>query len=254
MALLELSHINKRFGGLHAVNDVSFSVDKGRIKGLIGPNGAGKTTLFNLVSGALKADAGSILFKGAPIQNRPPHRIASRGILRTFQNLKLFAKMTVLENVMVGMHAKTGAGMASGMLRLPRSRREEKRIREQSLAVLEKLGAAHLASVDAHNLSFGQQRSVELARALAGEPELLLLDEPAAGLTMKETESLGETILAIRESGVTILLVEHDMSLVMNVSDDICVLSFGQVIAQGNPREIQKNPEVVRVYLGDEDA
>jgi branched-chain amino acid transport system ATP-binding protein len=254
MPLLEIAHLHRSFGGLHAVNDVSFTVEKGGIKGLIGPNGAGKTTMFNLISGALRSDAGTVHFKRTPIHNRPPHAIASLGILRTFQNIKLFAKMNVLENVMVGRHAKSGAGFASAMLRLPRSRTEDKRIRQRSLAVLEMLGIAHLAGADAQSLAFGQQRHVELARALAGEPELLLLDEPAAGLNMHETEKLGETILSIRDRGVTILLVEHDMSLVMNVSDDLCVLSFGELIAQGKPREIQKNPEVVRVYLGDDNA
>jgi branched-chain amino acid transport system ATP-binding protein len=254
MPLLEIAHLHRSFGGLHAVNDVSFTIEKGCIKGLIGPNGAGKTTLFNLISGALRSDAGAVHFKGTPIHGRPPHAIASLGILRTFQNIKLFAKMNVLENVMVGRHSRSGAGFASAMLRLPRSRKEDKRICEQSLAVLEMLGIAHLAGADAQSLAFGQQRHVELARALAGEPELLLLDEPAAGLNMHETEKLGETILSIRDRGVTILLVEHDMSLVMNVSDDLCVLSFGELIAEGKPREIQKNPEVVRVYLGDDNA
>lgn len=254
MALLEISHLNRRFGGLHAVNDVGFSVKQGMIRGLIGPNGAGKTTLFNLISGAIRSDSGTILFGGKPIHTCAPHTIASFGIMRTFQNIKLFAKMNVLENVMVGMHVRSRAGFISGIFSLPRSRKEEYRIRERSLAVLGMLGIAHLAHVDAQSLAFGQQRYVELARALAGEPVLLLLDEPAAGLNMQETEKLAETIRGIRDAGVTILLVEHDMSLVMNVSDEITVLSFGRMIAEGKPREIQKNPEVVRVYLGDDNA
>jgi branched-chain amino acid transport system ATP-binding protein len=254
MPLLEISHLHRSFGGLHAVNDVSFSVTQGAIKGVIGPNGAGKTTLFNLISGAIRPDSGSVVFDGKPIHHLPPHRIAGSGIMRTFQNIKLFAKMTVLENVMIGRHTRSRAGMLSGILGLPHSRREEKEIREQSLALLDTLGIAHLAAADAQSLSFGQQRHVELARALAGEPALLLLDEPAAGLTMQETARLGETIRAIRDKGITILLVEHDMSLVMDVSDEICVLSFGRLIAEGAPRDIQKNREVVRVYLGDENA
>ncbi len=254
MSFLEISHLNKRFGGLHAVNDVSFSVIRGAIKGVIGPNGAGKTTMFNLISGAIRPDSGSVVFDGKPIHRLPPHRIAGSGIMRTFQNIKLFTKMTVLENVMIGRHTRSRAGMLSGILGLPHSRREEKEIREQSLALLDMLGIAHLAAADAQSLSFGQQRHVELARALAGEPALLLLDEPAAGLTMQETARLGETMRAIRDRGITILLVEHDMSLVMDVSDEICVLSFGRLIAEGAPRDIQKNREVVRVYLGDENA
>jgi branched-chain amino acid transport system ATP-binding protein len=254
MPLLEISHLNRKFGGLHAVNDVSFPVEKGMIKGLIGPNGAGKTTLFNLISGTIKPDSGTVLFNGKPIHNLPPHKIASCGIMRTFQNIKLFAKMNVLENVMVGMHVRSKAGIFAGTFSLPYSWIEEKKIRARALAMLDMLGVVHLAQVDAQSLAFGQQRHVELARALAGDPVLLLLDEPAAGLNMQETEELGRTIRKIRDTGVTILLVEHDMSLVMDVSDEINVLSFGQMIAQGKPREIQKNPEVVRVYLGDDNA
>ena len=254
MSLLEISHLNRHFGGLHAVNDVSFSVEQRMIKGLIGPNGAGKTTLFNLISGTTKPDSGIVNFNGKPIHNLAPHKIASCGIMRTFQNLKLFAKMTVLENVMIGRHIRSRAGMMSGILSLPHSWKEEKDIRERSLAMLDMLGVSHLAHVDALSLAFGQQRHVELARALAGEPVLLLLDEPAAGLNIQETGHLGETIRKIRDSGVTILLVEHDMSLVMDVSDEINVLSFGQMIAQGKPRDIQKNQEVIRVYLGEEHA
>ena len=254
MPLLEISHLNRRFGGVHAVNDVSFSVAQGMIRGLIGPNGAGKTTLFNLISGTIRSDSGTILFSGKPIHAFAPHKIASCGIMRTFQNIKLFAKMNVLENVMVGRHVRSRAGIVPGIFGLSRSRKEDKQVRERSLAVLDMLGIAHLAHIDAQSLAFGQQRRVELARALAGDPALLLLDEPAAGLNMQETEKLGDTIRGIRDTGVTILLVEHDMSLVMNVSDEINVLSFGQMIAEGKPREIQKNPEVVRVYLGDDHA
>lgn len=248
--LLEVANLNRHFGGLHAVNNVSFNVTAGMIKGLIGPNGAGKTTLFNLISGMIRSDAGTILFNGQPIQHLPPHKIAACGIFRTFQNIKLFANMTVLENVMIGRHTNSKAGIAAGMFNLPRTWQEEKQIREHALKMLELLGITHLAHVDAQSLAFGQQRHVELARALAGEPTLLLLDEPAAGLNMHETEQLGELIRKIKGLGITVLLVEHDMSLVMTVCDELVVLSFGQVIAEGKPRDIQKNPEVIRVYLG----
>jgi branched-chain amino acid transport system ATP-binding protein len=254
MPLLEVSHLHRRFGGLKAVNDVSFSVDAGKIKGLIGPNGAGKTTLMNLISGTLLFDSGAITFQDQPIQNLPPYKIAARGIFRTFQNIKLFAKMTVLENVMVGRHTKSKASIAAGIFNLPRTHKEEEDIREHALSILEMLDIAHLADIDAQSLAFGQQRHVELARALAGEPKLLLLDEPAAGLNIHETEHLGEVIRKIRDLGVTILLVEHDMSLVMTISDEIVVLSFGEVIADGTPREIQKDQEVIRVYLGEDHA
>jgi len=251
MSLLEVAQLNRHFGGVHAVNNVSFTVAVGTIKGLIGPNGAGKTTLFNLISGTLKPDAGTILFQGHPIQHLAPHKIAACGIFRTFQNIKLFGKMTVLENVMIGRHTKSQAGIVAGIFNLPRTWKEEHQIRARSLDILDLLGIAHLANLDAQSLAFGQQRHVELARALAGEPTLLLLDEPAAGLNIHETELLGELIQNIKRLDVTILLVEHDMSLVMNVSDEILVLSFGQIIAEGTPREIQKNQEVIRVYLGE---
>jgi branched-chain amino acid transport system ATP-binding protein len=250
MPLLEVTKLNRRFGGLHAVNDVSFTVTAGMIKGLIGPNGAGKTTLFNLISGMLRSDSGTILFNDQPIQHLAPHKIAACGIFRTFQNIKLFAKMTVLENVMLGRHTKSKSGMAAGLFNLPRTWQEEKQIRAHALAMLDLLGIAHFAHVDAQSLAFGQQRYVELARALAGEPTLLLLDEPAAGLNIHETEQLGELIRKIKSLGITILLVEHDMSLVMTVCDELVALSFGQVIAEGKPREIQRHPEVIRVYLG----
>jgi branched-chain amino acid transport system ATP-binding protein len=254
MPLLDVQHLDRRFGGLHAVNDVTFSVASGMIKGLIGPNGAGKTTLFNLISGSIKPDSGAIAFNGRSIDTLASHQIAANGILRTFQNIKLFSKMTVLENVMIGRHIRSKAGIMSGLLNLSGTWREEKKIAGHSFAMLEMLGISHLAHVDAQSLAFGQQRHVELARALAGEPLLLLLDEPAAGLNMQETEHLGETIRKIRDRGITILLVEHDMSLVMNVSDEISVLSFGKIIAEGKPRDIQKNHDVVRIYLGDDHA
>jgi branched-chain amino acid transport system ATP-binding protein len=254
MPLLEVKNLNRRFGGLHAVNDVSFSVSSGMIKGLIGPNGAGKTTVFNLISGAIRPDSGTVVFSEKHIHNRPPHAIAQCGIIRTFQNVKLFGEMSVLENVMLGRHIRSRATIAGGIFNAPTIWKEEKQVLERSYAMLDMLGISHLAHVDAHSLAFGQQRHVELARALAAEPVLLLLDEPAAGLNMQETAALGETVRTIRGTGVTILLVEHDMSLVMDVSDEVNVLSFGRMIAQGTPRDIQKNPEVIRVYLGDDHA
>ena len=254
MALLEIVGLNRAFGGLQAVSDVGFSVSAGMIKGIIGPNGAGKTTLFNLISGLTAPQSGSIVFDNKSIHGLPPHEIAGRGIIRTFQNIKLFAKMTVLENVMIGVHRNSQAGFFSGLFNTPRCWPEEIRIRRKALDMLDFLSVAHLAGCDASGLAFGQQRHVELARALAAQPRLLLLDEPAAGLNMRETEQLGIVIGKIRDLGITVLLVEHDMSLVMNVSDEINVLCFGRMIAEGKPREIQKNPEVIKVYLGDDHA
>jgi branched-chain amino acid transport system ATP-binding protein len=251
MTLLELTHLHKRFGGLHAVNDVSFEVASGAIKAVIGPNGAGKTTLFNLITGTLPATAGHVSFNGQPIQNRKPHQIAACGIARTFQNINLFHDMTALENVMVGRHLRSRAGFMASMLRLPWTRREEKQIRAKSLELLDLLEIADYADVDATSLAFGQQRAVEFARALALEPTLLLLDEPAAGLNIHETAEVGRLITRIRELGITVLLVEHDMSLVMEISDEIVVLSFGQKIAEDAPSAIQNNAEVIKIYLGE---
>jgi len=251
MALLRLIQLGKRFGGLQAVNEVGFSLKEGVIKAVIGPNGAGKTTLFNLISGALAPTSGEIRFQGRAIQGLKPYRIAALGIARTFQNIKMFAGMTALENVMVGRHVQSGAGFIASMLRTPRCRREEVAIREKALELLDFLGIADCADSEATSLSFGQQRAVELARALALEPKLLLLDEPAAGLNIYETAEVGRLIARIRDLGVTILLVEHDMSLVMDISEEIVVLSFGEKIAEGPPTEIQNNPEVIKVYLGE---
>ena len=254
MTLLEVKNISKRFGGLQAVKDVSFSVQKGSIKAVIGPNGAGKTTLFNLVSGFLLPDSGSIVFAGKPVHGREPYEIAGLGLSRTFQHIRLFAHMTALENVMVGRHVRSRAGFVAGMLNLPWTWREEREIREKALEIMEFLGIAQLADIDATSLSYGQQRTVELARALAGEPVMLLLDEPAAGLNMRETADMAKLIAKIRDRGITVLIVEHDMSLVMNISDEVVVLSYGEKIADDVPRAVQSNPEVVRVYLGEDDA
>ncbi len=251
MALLEVSRLHKKFGGLHAVDDVSFNVEHGAIKAVIGPNGAGKTTLFNLITGTLAASAGAVQFKGENIQGRKPHQIAACGIARTFQNIKLFHGMTALENIMVGRHLRSRAGFMASMLRLPWSRQEEQKIRGKAMELLELLEIAAYADVDATSLAFGQQRAVEFARALALEPALLLLDEPAAGLNMHETAEIGRLIARIRDLGITVLLVEHDMSLVMEISDEIVVLSFGQKIAEDVPAAIQDNPEVIKVYLGE---
>ena len=236
------------------MDDVSFSVKEGHIKAVIGPNGAGKTTLFNLLSGFLKPDGGTVIFEGSAIHNLPSYRIAARGMARTFQHMKLFPKMTALENVMVGRHIRGKAGFIPSMLNLPSTWTEETRIREESLELMERLEIAELADGEATNLAYGQQRMVELCRALACGPRLLLLDEPAAGLNMRETADMADMIARIRDMNVTVLLVEHDMSLVMNISDEVAVLCYGQKIADDVPLSVQKNPEVIRVYLGEEDA
>jgi branched-chain amino acid transport system ATP-binding protein len=254
MALLEVNNISKRFGGLQAVKDVGFSVRKGCIKAVIGPNGAGKTTLFNMVSGFLLPDSGSISFAGSPVHGRSPFEIARLGMSRTFQHIRLFSHMTALENVMVGRHVRSRAGFIAGMLNLPWTWQEERVIREKALETMEFLGIAQLAEADATSLSYGQQRTVELARALTGEPAMLLLDEPAAGLNMRETADMGKLIARIRDRGVTVLIVEHDMQLVMNISDEVVVLSYGEKIADDVPRAVQTDPEVIRVYLGEDDA
>jgi branched-chain amino acid transport system ATP-binding protein len=248
--MLELKNIGISFGGLKALKGVSFQVRQGQIKALIGPNGAGKTTLFNLITGMLRPDQGSILFQNQGIQGMPPFQIADRGISRTFQLVQLFGHMTVLENVMVGRHVRTQAGLLSAALRLPAGRREEAAIRSQSLHWLEFVGLSSRAGDYAGNLPLGHQRLLEIARALATEPRLLLLDEPAAGLGMNETEKLKDLIFTIQTKGVSVLLVEHDMSLTMEVADEIVVLDHGELLAEGSPREIQRHPEVISAYLG----
>ena len=250
--LLSAQGLSRRFGGLQAVKDVGFTVRRSTIKGIIGPNGAGKTTLFNLIAGSIKPDTGTVLLSGKPIQGLSPHRIAGHGLSRTFQNLKLFQRMTVLENVLIGCHTTSRGGMIAGMLNLPFTWREEKRVREKAMAMLERMHIADLADREVSALSFGQQRAVEMARALVSEPVILLLDEPAAGLNMQETVKVGEQIRAIRDMGITVLIVEHDVALIMEICDEIMVLCFGQKIADGTPTQVRANPEVIRVYLGDE--
>ena len=252
MALLDVQNVRRSFGGLVAVDKASFTVEPGQIKALIGPNGAGKTTLFNIVSGLLATETGQIRFKDKRINGLRPYQIARSGIARTFQNPSLFLQMSVIENVMVGQHVRTKSGFAACCLRLPGQQREERAIRDAAMRQLDFVGLAHLAELSAGSLTFGQRRMVELARALATEPALALLDEPASGLNNKETADLGALILRMRDSGVTVLLVEHDMSLVMDISDDIVVLYQGTPIAQGPPSAIQNDPRVVAVYLGDD--
>jgi len=254
MTLLSVRGIGKRFGGLQAVNDLSFDVAAGSIKALIGPNGAGKTTIFNLISGFLPPDSGEIVFGGTEIHGMSSCEVATRGMVRTFQHIRLFPKMTALENIMVGRHVHSRAGFLAGMLSLPFTWKEERRIREKSVGIMEMLGIVDHAGTEATSLAYGLQRVVEIGRALACEPKLLLLDEPAAGLNMRETNEMGELISRIRDMGVTVLLVEHDMSLVMKISDEVVVVSYGEKIAEDRPLAIQKNREVIRVYLGDDEC
>ncbi|MDO9079804.1 MAG: ABC transporter ATP-binding protein [Desulfuromonadales bacterium] len=249
--MLEVKEITCVFGGLIALDQVSFAIRQGEITGVIGPNGAGKTTLFNIVSGIYSRTAGQVLFNGRDISGLPPDQLARLGLVRTFQNIELFGQMTVLENVMVGLHTKSHCGILACALKLPWHLAEERRIRSRALQLLDYVGIADLAEQSAASLPFGKGRLLEIARALALEPQIMLMDEPAAGLNSRETWELGDLIRKIRSSGVTVVLVEHDMELVMDVCDAIVVLNLGQKLAEGTPRQIQDNSAVIAAYLGE---
>jgi branched-chain amino acid transport system ATP-binding protein len=250
--LLEATNLRKEFGGLMAVFDVNFGVVPGEILAIIGPNGAGKTTIFNLISGVLPPTGGSIRFEGHLLNGLKPHVITGLGLARTFQTVRLFGNMTVLENVMVGRHVVSSYGLLSAAFRLPDARREEKRIREQAVEQLARLGLEAKTNENALSLPFGQQRLLEIARALATEPRLLMLDEPGSGLNRAEKEELDQLIRNIRDEGMTVLLVEHDMQFVMGIADRIIVLDYGQKIAEGTPEEVQADERVIAAYLGEE--
>lgn len=253
-ALLSVYGASKRFGGLQALADVSLSVQRGHIHGLIGPNGAGKTTCFNVITGLYQPDSGSFMLNGAPYSPSAPHLVAQAGIARTFQNLRLFGEMTALENVMVGRHVRTHQGVFGAVLRHSAARTEERDIQQRAMALLELVGIAGLAQRTARYLSYGDQRRVEIARALATDPLLLALDEPAAGMNATEKAHLSELLRHIRSMGTTILLIEHDVKMVMALCDQITVLDYGKVIADGSADEVQRHPEVIAAYLGREAA
>ncbi len=249
--ILKFDHLRKTFGGVIALDGLDLSISEKTVTSVIGPNGAGKTTVFNLVTGFLAPTSGRILFRDRPVNRKKPHAIARLGISRTFQNVQVFGRMTVLENVMVGRHLRSRSGILFSSAFPPVMRPEEKRIREDARQWLAFVGLEKHADIPAGSLPLGNQRMLEIARALATEPQLILLDEPASGLNSRETIAMGELIMKIRAMDITVVLVEHDMELVMDISDRIAVLNFGKLIAEGPPAAIQENPDVISAYLGE---
>jgi ABC-type branched-subunit amino acid transport system ATPase component len=252
--MLTLTDVSRHFGGLQALQGVAMRVPADRVVGLIGPNGAGKTTLINCISGLDHPSSGNIEFDGRDISKTPPHRITRLGIARTYQNIRLFGELTVLDNLLIGQHGQGHSTVLGSLAFLPGYRHEERQLRDRAMTLLERFEMADLASARAGNLPYGDQRRLEMARALATNPQMVLLDEPTAGMNAVETAALGEQVVKLRAEGLAVLVIEHDMSLIQQVCDEVYVLNFGQIIAHGTTTEVQRNPAVIEAYLGQDDG